>query len=179
MIALLALIPLRRRTLAALRIGKHVVKTGQVWALEIPPRIRKLGARSITQFRRNYRNVSMCIYRISAAVFPARIRTTVYGRPIKAVEWITDRFTSRFESDPKGVRFPRKSASFPPCSRNSVVNSGTPPTYVVRGTCWVRRHSKQQKGITSWPSHALPVALWLGPSVVTNEWHLPDLRAHN
>ena len=28
--------PLRRRTLAALRIGKHVVKTGQVWALEIP-----------------------------------------------------------------------------------------------------------------------------------------------
>lgn len=35
-IALLALIPLRRRTLAALRIGKHVVRTGQLWALEIP-----------------------------------------------------------------------------------------------------------------------------------------------
>jgi integrase len=35
-IALLALIPLRRRTLAALRIGKHVVKTGQLWGLEIP-----------------------------------------------------------------------------------------------------------------------------------------------
>jgi hypothetical protein len=35
-IALLALIPLRRRTLAALRIGKHLVKTGSLWALDIP-----------------------------------------------------------------------------------------------------------------------------------------------
>jgi len=36
MIALLALIPLRRRTLAALRIGKHVVQSGAQWALDIP-----------------------------------------------------------------------------------------------------------------------------------------------
>jgi site-specific recombinase XerD len=35
-IALLALIPLRRRTLAALRIGKHLVKAGENWALDIP-----------------------------------------------------------------------------------------------------------------------------------------------
>ena len=35
-ITLLALIPLRRRTLAALRIGKHLVKTGSLWALDIP-----------------------------------------------------------------------------------------------------------------------------------------------
>ena len=35
-IALLALIPLRRRTLAALRIGKHLVQSGGLWALEIP-----------------------------------------------------------------------------------------------------------------------------------------------
>jgi integrase/recombinase XerD len=35
-IALLALIPLRSRTLVALRIGKHLVKTGNLWALEIP-----------------------------------------------------------------------------------------------------------------------------------------------
>ena len=35
-IALLALIPLRRRTLAALRIGKHLVKSGDLWALDIP-----------------------------------------------------------------------------------------------------------------------------------------------
>jgi integrase len=36
MIALLALVPLRRRTLAALCIGKHLVKSGDLWALDIP-----------------------------------------------------------------------------------------------------------------------------------------------
>ena len=35
-IALLALVPLRRRTLAALRIGKHLVRSGDVWVLDIP-----------------------------------------------------------------------------------------------------------------------------------------------
>jgi integrase/recombinase XerD len=35
-IALLALIPLRSRTLAALRIGQHLVKLGDLWALDIP-----------------------------------------------------------------------------------------------------------------------------------------------
>jgi integrase/recombinase XerD len=36
MIALLALIPLRRHTLAALRIGKHLAKAGNLWSLDIP-----------------------------------------------------------------------------------------------------------------------------------------------
>jgi integrase/recombinase XerD len=35
-IALLALIPLRSRTLTALRIGRHLVKTEDLWALDIP-----------------------------------------------------------------------------------------------------------------------------------------------
>jgi integrase/recombinase XerD len=35
-IALLALVPLRSRTLVALRIGKHLVKAGNLWALDIP-----------------------------------------------------------------------------------------------------------------------------------------------
>ena len=35
-IALLALIPLRSRTLTALRIGQHLVKTENLWALDIP-----------------------------------------------------------------------------------------------------------------------------------------------
>jgi integrase/recombinase XerD len=35
-IAFLALIPLRRRTLAALRIEKQLVKVGETWALDIP-----------------------------------------------------------------------------------------------------------------------------------------------
>ena len=33
---LLALIPLRRRTLVALRIGKHLVKSGGFWSFDIP-----------------------------------------------------------------------------------------------------------------------------------------------
>ena len=36
LIALLACIPLRGRTLVALRIGKHLVKSGKIWALDIP-----------------------------------------------------------------------------------------------------------------------------------------------
>jgi integrase len=35
-ISFLALVPLRSRTLVALRIGKHLVKTGDLWALDIP-----------------------------------------------------------------------------------------------------------------------------------------------
>ena len=35
-IALLALIPLRSRTLVALHIGKQLMKTGELWALDIP-----------------------------------------------------------------------------------------------------------------------------------------------
>jgi integrase len=35
-ITLLAVVPLRRRTLAALRIGKHLVRSGDVWVLDIP-----------------------------------------------------------------------------------------------------------------------------------------------
>jgi integrase/recombinase XerD len=35
-IALAALIPMRRRTLVALRIGKHLVKNGDLWELVIP-----------------------------------------------------------------------------------------------------------------------------------------------
>jgi integrase len=42
-IALLALIPLRRRTLAALRIGRHLVKTGELWSLDIPAADTKAG----------------------------------------------------------------------------------------------------------------------------------------
>jgi integrase/recombinase XerD len=36
MIALLALVPLRRRTLSALRIGKHLLRSGDQWVLDIP-----------------------------------------------------------------------------------------------------------------------------------------------
>ncbi len=40
-IALLALVPLRRRTLTALRIGKHLVRSGELWTLDIPAKDNK------------------------------------------------------------------------------------------------------------------------------------------
>ena len=40
-IGLAALIPIRSRTLVALRIGKQLVKTGDLWALDIPARDTK------------------------------------------------------------------------------------------------------------------------------------------
>jgi integrase/recombinase XerD len=41
-IALLALVPLRRRTLAALCIGQQLVKSGDLWTLDIPPQDVKM-----------------------------------------------------------------------------------------------------------------------------------------
>jgi integrase/recombinase XerD len=40
-IALLALVPLRRGTLAALRVGEHLLKSGDLWVLEIPAKDTK------------------------------------------------------------------------------------------------------------------------------------------
>jgi len=42
-IALLALVPLRRRTLAALTTSRHLVKTGELWLLDIPAEDTKTG----------------------------------------------------------------------------------------------------------------------------------------
>jgi site-specific recombinase XerD len=68
MIALLAAIPLRRRTLAALRIGHHLVRTGALWALDIPSELVKTKrplaysipaelSRRIDVYLRHYRDV--------------------------------------------------------------------------------------------------------------------------
>ena len=40
-IALLAVAPLRRSTLAALRVGEHLLKSGDLWVLEIPAKDMK------------------------------------------------------------------------------------------------------------------------------------------
>jgi integrase len=42
-ISFLALIPLRRRTLAALRIGEHLVRSSECWSLEVPEEDTKTG----------------------------------------------------------------------------------------------------------------------------------------
>jgi hypothetical protein len=82
-IALLALIPVRSRTLVALRVGKHLVRAGDVWALDIPavdtksqrpldyPITVELSARIdlyLEQFRGR---------------IPVLLRTPAFGRPIK------------------------------------------------------------------------------------------------
>lgn len=43
MIALLAAVPVRRRTLAGLRIGEHLVRSGNGWQLDIPAELTKTG----------------------------------------------------------------------------------------------------------------------------------------
>ncbi len=43
MIALLAAVPVRRRTLAGLRIGEHLVRSGTGWQLDIPADLTKTG----------------------------------------------------------------------------------------------------------------------------------------
>ena len=57
MIALLAFIPLRRRNLAALEIGRHLVKEGNGWFIIIPPEETKTSATiefAVTEFLRPY-----------------------------------------------------------------------------------------------------------------------------
>src|SRR5262249_27293514 len=42
LIALLAVIPLRRRTLTALRVGVHLIRSGNLWGLDIPAEDMKM-----------------------------------------------------------------------------------------------------------------------------------------
>ena len=50
-IAFLAIIPLRSRTFVAMRIGIHLVKTGELWGLDLLPRTPKIHARSTIRSR--------------------------------------------------------------------------------------------------------------------------------
>ena len=123
MIALLALIPLRRRTLAALRIGKQVVKSGQLWALEIPAEDTKNSAPARLPSFAGIIGTHRCVF----IEFPLPYLQHGYARRLMGVRSGPSN-GSRIdlrrgsEAHPKGVRFRRQSASFPPCSRNSVVN---------------------------------------------------------
>jgi integrase/recombinase XerD len=66
LIALLALIPLRRRTVTALRIGQHLLKSGDLWVLDIPAEDTKTGHRLTIQSRRSCRHTSTGIWPNSA-----------------------------------------------------------------------------------------------------------------
>jgi integrase/recombinase XerD len=60
-IAFLALIPLRRRTLGLLRIGQHLVKAGADWAIDIPANLvtRNRSGRLNSRCPRNCRRASI------------------------------------------------------------------------------------------------------------------------
>ena len=86
-IALLALIPLRRRTLAALRIGRHLVKVGENWALDIPAEDTKTRRALDYPVSPELSGASMYIYQSSDVAFLVQIRMTGCGRPIRAAAW--------------------------------------------------------------------------------------------
>jgi integrase len=46
MIALLAFMPLRRKNLAALEIGRHVIRCGELWVINVPGTETKTGSAS-------------------------------------------------------------------------------------------------------------------------------------
>ncbi len=83
MIALLALIPLRRRTLAALRIGKHLVKCEGLWFLDIPPEDLK------TKCALEYPISSELSRRID--VYVNEIRSQIAGAAIHDHLWVSSR----------------------------------------------------------------------------------------
>jgi integrase/recombinase XerD len=82
-IALLALIPLRRRSLAALRIGAQLVIEGKLWALEIPGEDTKAG-RSL-EFPVST-ELSQCI-----DVYLAKVRCRIPGAAAHDSLWASKR----------------------------------------------------------------------------------------
>jgi hypothetical protein len=81
-ISLLALMPMRSRALVALRIGKQLVKTGDLWALDIRAADTKT-RRSLDYPISEYACASICIWSGSDAESPVLIRTPPPGPPTK------------------------------------------------------------------------------------------------
>jgi len=141
-IALLALIPLRRRTLAALRIGKHLVKSGDRWALDIPAVDIKTKRPFEYPIRRICRGVSIHTWTDSGAKSQAQVRTPAFGRPIKVVGWTTVLFMTRSESVPERRSASRSiytASAMPP---QPYGRSKTRPTCEVPETCWAKHRFK-------------------------------------
>ena len=81
-IALLALIPMRSRTLVALRIGKQLVKTGDLWALDIPAKDTKTRRALDYPISEELCGGSTCIWNDSDAKSPMLILIPASGLPI-------------------------------------------------------------------------------------------------
>ena len=121
MIALLAVIPLRRRTFAALTIGRQLVKAGALWALDIPAEDTKTRqpleysilpdlSERIDQYLERYRRHMLGADPHNAALWPSR-----FGRPIRAIaiyEAIGKRTRTAFGFGVSPHRFRHAAASF-------------------------------------------------------------------
>ena len=169
-IAFLALIPLRRRTLAALRIGKHLVKVGQNWALDIPAEDTK------TRRALEYPVSPELSERINAYLskFRCRIPGADYARRALGVQPGTQhgpriRFILRFGSAPEKRSAFRSICTVSAMRPQPYGQSRTQPTCEVPKTCWVKHRFKRRKSTTSCRSRASQDVLWLGPSAGTNK----------
>ena len=86
MIALLALIPLRRRTAAGLLVGRQLLKAGNSGTSIFRPVIPRTGGRSIVRFPTNCPDASIGTWNGFAVIFPAPTSIMGFGRQKKAVQ---------------------------------------------------------------------------------------------
>jgi hypothetical protein len=165
LIALLALIPLRRRTLAALRIGQQLVKSDGLWGFDIP-------AQDVKTRRPLDYPISPGLSRridLYLAKFRRRIRgqlgTMGFGRPIKVVLWTAGRSTTPFAVAPaRPLAFRSICITFDP-PQGPFGQSKTLRTCEVSKTYLATHRSIRQKSITSWRSRASRVVLLLVLSI--------------
>jgi integrase/recombinase XerD len=79
-IALLALIPLRPRTLAALRIGKQLVKSGDQWFLDIPAEdVKTKRPLDYPVSRELSRRIDVCVAQIRSQTVGAKTHSHVWA----------------------------------------------------------------------------------------------------
>ena len=161
-IALLAVIPLRRRTLTALRIGDNLIKAGDLWVLDI--------AATDTKTRRalDYPLSAKLSARID--VYLGKFRDKIPGSAAHAGLWSSNLgCPMRGDGIYEAVR--RRTLSAFGFAIN-LHRFRTPPRAsgqaAIRRTCAEQRiccvrHLERRKGTTSWRSHGSRVMLSLGP----------------
>ncbi len=120
MIALLAAVPVRRRTLAGLRIGEHLVRSGNGWQLDIPAELTKTGtaldyvlsaslSASVDVFLERFRPV------YSGAEKHNGLWPSTHGRPMAAntiLQSVTRRTEAAFGYSVSPHRFRNAAATF-------------------------------------------------------------------
>ena len=154
LIALLARIPLRRRTIATLRVGTHLVKSARFGHSTFQPRTISPSDRSNMRFCQICPSESIGTWRNSDAAFRERKCTRAFGHPTKANRWTTGQSMTWFGGGrvrPSDSRSIYIAFGLP---REPFGQSTTPPTCAVSKTCLVMHHSIQRKDTTSWRSRA-------------------------